>query len=378
METMAPLRATVLDLYHETLLDLLPMAAYAVRAPDGVIAWYNSRAAELWGRKPAVGDLDERFCGSYRLFHPDGSFMAHSQTPVAAALQTGTPVHSEDVVIERPDGSRVTVCVHIDPVRDAAGKIVGVVNFFYDVTERKTRETGVQTQAQQLELAVQERTASLSALSSSLMRMQDEERRRMSRELHDTVGQNLSLAKMSVDALAKRASRGDSTLLALAREAQARLDDAIQQTRTISYLFHPPLLDELGFSSAVHTYVEGFSSRSGLDIEVQIPAHLPRLGQHIETALFRIVQETLTNVHRHSGASKVVISLAIDKNVLTLQVSDNGKGFDPGKSTALGVGLAGVRERLRELQGTLEIQSARGARIIANLPVLPRAKSTAQ
>ncbi len=116
------------------------MAAYAVRAPDGVIAWFNSRAAKLWGRVPKLNDTDERFCGAYKLYRPDGSYMAHSDTPVAVALNTGASTHDEEVVIERPDGSRVTVSVHIDPIRDNDGAIVGVVNFFHDISERKQAE----------------------------------------------------------------------------------------------------------------------------------------------------------------------------------------------------------------------------------------------
>src|SRR6202049_1534363 len=122
------------------LLDFLPMAAYGVRAPDGVIVWFNSRAAELWGRAPVIGDTDERFCGAHTLYHADGTFMAHCDTPVALALKTGVSVHDEEVIIERPDGSRVTVSVHIDPILDKDGAIVGVVNFFHDITERMQAE----------------------------------------------------------------------------------------------------------------------------------------------------------------------------------------------------------------------------------------------
>jgi PAS domain S-box-containing protein len=118
----------------------LPMAAYVVRG-DGVVVWYNARAAELWGRKPAVGDTDERFCGAHTLFHPDGSHMAHCDTPVALALSTGASVHEEEVIIGRPDGSRVPVSVHIEPIRNPKdGQIIGVVNFFNDLTERKRQE----------------------------------------------------------------------------------------------------------------------------------------------------------------------------------------------------------------------------------------------
>lgn len=134
-------------------LDRLPMAAYGVSAPDGVIAWYNSEAARIWGRQPPIGDLDERFCGSYRLYRADGTYMAHSHTPIAEVLKTGISIREVDVIIERPDGSRSTVCVHLDAVRDAQGTIVGVTNFFYDVTERKEREDQIKRQAELLEKA---------------------------------------------------------------------------------------------------------------------------------------------------------------------------------------------------------------------------------
>src|SRR5258706_2110299 len=124
---------TSLDLGSQSyVIDLLPMAAYAVRAPDGVIAWFNSRATELWGRTQVLGDTDERFCGAHKLYRPDGSYMDHCNTPVARVLETGIPVHREEVIIERPGGSRVTVSVHIDPIRDVDGTIIGAVNFFDD------------------------------------------------------------------------------------------------------------------------------------------------------------------------------------------------------------------------------------------------------
>lgn len=349
----------------QPLIELLPMAAYGVRAPDGVISWYNSRAADLWGRKPVIGDLDERFCGSLRLYRSDGKYMAHGDTPVGVALKTGASLHGEDVIIEKPDGSRVTVCVHIDPVYDPSGAITGVVNFFYDVTERKRRESDTKAQAEELERAVQQRTASLSRLSRRLMHIQDEERRRLSRELHDGLGQDLSLAKMTVDSLVREGSQ-DSTLLNVAQEVQLLIDRALEQTRTISYLFHPPLLDELGFRSAVIGYVDGFSTRSRIKVAVDIPRELPRFAEQVETALFRIVQESLTNVYRHSHASEAAIRVTITEGVLQLEISDNGKGFDPADSK--GVGLTSIRERLRELEGSLNIHSGQGSRIVVQVP----------
>src|SRR5882762_9265899 len=139
MEAHLPSNLSNLD-SRAYLIELLPMAAYAVTAPDGVIAWFNRRATKLWGRVPEAGQTDERFCGAHKLYHPDGTYMAHCDTPVALALSTGVSVHEQEVVIERPDGSRVTVSVHIDPIRDQNGSIVGVVNFFHDISERKQAE----------------------------------------------------------------------------------------------------------------------------------------------------------------------------------------------------------------------------------------------
>jgi PAS domain S-box-containing protein len=159
----------------------LPMAAYVVRA-DGVVVWHNARAAELWGRKPVAGDTDERFCGAHTLFRADGSHMAHCDTPVALALNTGACVHEEEVIIGRPDGSRVHVSVHIDPIRNPKdGRIIGVVNYFNDLTERKrqeaererllrvaeTRSAELQEAREELETKVEQRTTALSKLSWS-------------------------------------------------------------------------------------------------------------------------------------------------------------------------------------------------------------------
>src|SRR5580704_19030248 len=201
--------------HRSDLLNLLPMAAYVVRA-DGVVIWYNARAAELWGRKPAMGDTDERFCGAHTLYHPDGSHMAHCDTPVALALVTGVSVHEEEVIIERPDGSRVHVSVHIDPIRNPTdGRIIGVVNFFNDLTERKrqeserehllqetqTRSAELQEARHELESKIELRTIALRHLSSKLIHVQDEERRRIARELHDSIGQYLAALGMSLSQL---------------------------------------------------------------------------------------------------------------------------------------------------------------------------------
>jgi PAS domain S-box-containing protein len=355
-------------------LNHLPMAAYAVRA-DGVVIWYNARAAELWGRKPAVGDTDERFCGAHTLFRPDGSHMAHCDTPVALALSTGASVHEEEVIIGRPDGSRVPVSVHIDPIRNPKdGQIIGVVNFFHDLTEQKrqeaerghllhqaqTRSAELQKAREELETKVEQRTVALRHLSSRLIHAQDEQSRRIARELHDSVGQYLGALGMSLTQLER--ANGSKTNETLA-ECRQLLDRCVNETRTLSHLLHPPMLDEVGFASAARNYVQEFARRSGIEIDLSLdlPTLLPA---DTELLLFRVLQESLTNIHRHSGSNRAKIRAGIEGEELSLEITDYGRGIPheilqsfKNSGNGVGVGLAGIRERLREVDGKLDLSS---------------------
>jgi PAS domain S-box-containing protein len=363
------------------ILNLLPMAAYVVRV-DGVVIWYNARAAELWGRKPAIGDTDERFCGAHTLYHPDGSHMAHCDTPVALALSTGISVHEEEVIIGRPDGSRVHVSVHIDPIRDPTdGRIIGVVNFFHDLTERKrqeaereqllqeaqTRSAELQEARHELESKIEQRTIAIRHLSSRLMHVQDEERRHIARELHDSVGQYLAALGMSLGQFEKANDPKTAETLAECRQLIGR---CVTETRTLSHLLHPPLLDEVGFASAATDYVEEFARRSG--IEIGISLDLPdRLPADSEILLFRVLQESLTNIYRHSGSGRAQIRAGIEGKTVFLEIRDYGHGIPQEvmesikiSGNGVGVGLAGIRERLREVDGKLDISSSTDGTIL--------------
>ena len=357
------------------ILSHLPMAAYVVRA-DGVVVWYNERAAELWGRKPAIGDTDERFCGAHTLYRADGSHMAHCETPVASALSIGASVHEEEVIIGRPDGSRVHVSVHIDPIRNPSdGRIIGVVNYFIDLTERKrqeaereqllqeaqTRSAELQEAREELESKVELRTLALRDLSSQLMHAQDEERRRIARELHDSVGQYLAALKMGLTQLEKA---NGSKIPETFTECRELVDRCVNETRTLSYLLHPPLLDEVGFASAAKSYVEEFARRSGIetDFSLDLPYRLPAAT---EILLFRVLQESLTNIHRHSGSSHAKVWAGINGESVCLEIRDYGRGISQAvlqdfraSGGGVGVGLAGIRERLREVDGKLELSSS--------------------
>jgi len=359
----------------------LPMAAYVVRT-DGVVVWYNAKAAELWGRKPAIGDTDERFCGAHTLYHADGSHMAHCDTPVALALSTGASVHEEEVIIGRPDGSRVHVSVHIDPIRNPKdGRIIGVVNYFTELTERKrqeaerdhllreaeTRARELQEARQELESKVERRTMALRHLTFKLMHVQDEQSRRIARELHDSVGQYLAALKMSLTRLEK--ANGSKTPETFT-ECRELVDRCVNETRTLSHLLHPPLLDEVGFASAATRYVEEFARRSG--IETDISLDLPyRLAAATEILLFRVLQESLTNIHRHSGSSRAKIRAGIAGETAYLEVTDYGHGIPQEvlekfqtTGNGVGVGLNGIRERLREVDGKFDLSSTADGTIL--------------
>jgi len=222
------------------------------------------------------------------------------------------------------------------------------------------------------EKAARESRDSLHQLSARLLQVQDEERRRLSRELHDSLGQTLVLAKMNLNSLADNKMLGG-----LIDESVKYLDQSIAETRTISYLLHPPLLDDVGFASAAEWLVEGFAQRSGIQVQINISDRKARLPHSIELALFRILQECLTNIHRHSRALRAEVYFALNPREATLTVRDFGGGmtkdvleyFRNGKSHS-SVGLAGMRERVREQGGHIEIASdGSGTTITVDMPV---------
>jgi signal transduction histidine kinase len=225
--------------------------------------------------------------------------------------------------------------------------------------QRKAAEEALQRAHDALESLVEQRTVALRRLSVKLLRVQDEERRRIARELHDSLGQDLTAAKISLDMLAQDSPSHSLHL----RDARQLVNRSIADTRTLSHLLHPPLLDEAGFVSAAKWYVEGFGTRSGIAIKLHLPEHVYRLPRRTETALFRILQEALTNVHRHSGSRAVEVAVVADDARVVLTVKDYGMGVPREvldrfwRTGNVGVGLAGIRERLKELEGSLEIES---------------------
>ena len=215
----------------------------------------------------------------------------------------------------------------------------------------------------QLESALLERTAALQNLTQRLLQTQDEERRKLARNLHDSTGQTLAALKIAASLLQNSCKQCLSAPRFLS-EVVALADQAADEIRTMSYLLHPPLLDEVGLACAAEWYAEGFAKRSGIDVTLDLAGDHERLPITTETALFRVLQESLTNVHRHSGAARVTIRLLRQPECTMLEIRDFGHGIPAERLARLretnaetGVGLAGMRERLNELNGEFELQS---------------------
>ena len=208
-------------------------------------------------------------------------------------------------------------------------------------------------------------------LSGRLVLLQDEERRRLARELHDSTGQLLVALQMNLTVLSQRVSASDQVTADLLRDSIGVLDHVLKEVRTLSYLLYPPLLDEAGLPSALQWYIDGLAQRSNLKIDLHISADLGRLSQELETTIFRIVQECLTNIHRHSGSSVARITLSTERGQTLLRIRDEGKGVrdqllgDPTiNPSSFGVGLRGIAERVRELNGRLQIKNAKPGTIV--------------
>jgi PAS domain S-box-containing protein len=255
----------------------------------------------------------------------------------------------------RKDGTVVDVELRGIPIM-ARGALVAVFAFYHDVSQRKGAELA------------------LHKLSARLLELQDEERRRIARELHDTTAQSIFAITMNLTRMQESVAKDSSDLQAIISDSLYLAEQSAKELRTLSYLLHPPLLDDVGLVSAISWYARGFSERSGIQVDLELPSDLGRLPRALEIAFFRIIQEALTNVHRHSGSPKATIRLAADAERIMLEISDQGVGFmySPGQTPAkLGVGLAGMRERIHQLGGQFEIISGRHGTTVRVAHTLP-------
>ena len=272
-------------------------------------------------------------------------------------VQSGQDYESE-YRLRRADGEYRWFRARAVPLRSHDGVIVKWYGTCSDIHDSKQLEQSIRESASELERMVDIRTVELRRLSSRLMTLQDEERRRIAREIHDGLGQELAASKMILDGILMKDTTPGMRQAAI--DASQMVDRAIKQVRTISHLLHPPLLDEVGLVSALRWYLEGLSERSGIEVDLDVdPPELARFKPELETAIFRIIQEALTNMFRHSGAQHGRVSINERDGRVLVTVHDDGKGIDEQviqlKPESVGVGIGGMRQRVAELGGRLRL-----------------------
>ena len=322
---------------------------------NGIILYSNKRFAEI------LNVSHENFVGTALQSHFSQPGREKLENLIRSSLHDSS---QEDITLDAGDGYQRLIRFSLNPLRNSDHENICVV-----ATEL--------TELLQASEALKSNEESLRLLSARLLQLQDEERRRIARDLHDITGQKLAVQSMLLGRLENRSSDFDSESRQLLTECKALTGQLVEEIRTVSYLLHPPLLDELGLASAVHWYAEGFSQRTGILTEVETTPNFPRLPPDIEVTLFRIVQESLTNVHRYSGSPNAYVHVKSTDEQITVEVGDYGKGMRPemlnpkhGTVAPMGVGIQGMKERMRQLSGNLEITSEEnnGTVVTATLP----------
>jgi len=341
---------------------------------DGIINSWNKSAERMFGYT-----AEEAIGKHITLIIPHDRWGEESD--IIERLRRGERIDHFETVRRRKDGALVNVSLTISPVKDPAGHIIGASKVARDITAQvraaellRRSEQELRRLSESLESQVRTRTRELLELSWQLMRVRDEERRHVARELHDSAGQSLAVLAMEVDQLLQKAANSPE-LVADIEQIRETVRQLHSEIRTTSYLLYPPLLDESGLQAAVNWYAGGLSERANLRIDVQVTDDLGRLPRDLELVLFRLIQEALTNVHRHSGATQAWISICRSKAEVTAEVRDNGTGMSPERLTQVrqggsGVGVRGMRERIRQFQGVLEVDSdPTGTRVSVVIPL---------
>ena len=316
---------------------LLDFANVMLRDVNGRIRLWNAGAERLygWARSEVLGKSPDTLL----------------QTQYSTALQeiekkiSGQGQWEGELTQTARDGKRVLVACRFSSRRDASGQ-QRWLQVHSDITGRKRAEEELRN------------------LSGRMLNLRDTERRRLARELHDSAGQLLVAATVNLSLFEEHLGNVEPEAARFLSESNKLIAQALSEIRTISHLLHPPLLDEVGLSSALRWYVDGFSERSKIKVELRLPQNLGRLRRELELAVFRIVQEGLTNIHRHSGSTTAEIAVEKSPGLLKLSVQDHGKGMiqqggvpDDQKRLTPGVGIRGVQERVRQLGGQMQIRS---------------------
>jgi PAS domain S-box-containing protein len=357
----------------------------------GRFSFVNRALLDLWGLKleDAIGK------DFYDLKYPD-DLAERLQRQIQQVFDTGVGL-TDETPYTSPTGAGGYYEYIFGPVFGRDGSVEAVAGSTRDITQRKrTEEELRQSQerfrilAETLENEVAARTAELEernadvmkqaeqlrSLSVSLMETQDREGRRIARELHDSAGQLIAVLLMNLARMVQGLKVSNPDLMKLAEETQSHAQELEREIRTTSYLLHPPMLDEVGLRAALSWYVEGLKQRAGLDVQLNIPEDMERPSRDVEVTIFRVVQECLTNIHRHSGSESAQIKLGREGASLVLEIRDAGRGISARKLSELreksaGVGLRGIRERVRQFGGDVRIESQEGVgtNILVKLPL---------
>jgi signal transduction histidine kinase len=346
-------------------LDALPVGVSVVDA-SGDIILSNPASQRIWSGSIPSGR--QRYDESKAWWHATGKRLAPSEWASVRAFVNGETRVNEVLAIEDFDGARKIIQNSAVPIRDANERITGAVVVNEDISARTTVERELNDSYNQMRM-----------LTGRLMHAQDGERRRIAQILHETTAQDLAGLKMLLARLNRTAAdRLDDGERSALTESISLAEQSMTQIRTLSSLLHPPFLDEAGLSSALRWFAAGFAERSGIKVDVELPAHFERLALDTETALFRIVQESLINIHRHAGSQTARIRLRHDAEVLVLEIEDRGRGIPRASLKRIrrgagggGVGIVGMSERIEQLGGRLGITSSnRGTTVRVRLPLV--------
>lgn len=377
-----PLLAAIVDSSEDAIVS---------KSLDGIITSWNKSAQRMFGYT-----AEEVIGRSIMLIIPPER--RDEEDTIISRMKQGKRIEHFETVRMRKDGTTIDVALTISPVRDANGRIIGASKIARDITQRKKAEEALRQSeerfrhlAETLDAEVRIRTRELEErnaemlrqadqvrdLSHRLTRAEDDERRKLARELHDSVGQLLAALSMNIAGIEREQRNLDDATRKAVSDSAGLVEQITREVRTISHLLHPPLLEVAGLRSAIEWYADGFAERSKISVKMDIPRDFPRLSDETELAIFRMVQECLTNVHRHSGSPTAFIKIELDGRKVVVRVQDRGKGMpmkreNGGGSEKTGVGLGGMQERLKQIGGSLQIQSNHtGTAVTATIPFVP-------
>jgi PAS domain S-box-containing protein len=374
---------------YRTLFDLVPAAVYTCDA-DGVILEFNQQAAQLWGRKPKRNDPKEKFCGSFKMFHPDGTPMPHRDCPMARVLR-GEKLRPSDleVTVEGKHGTRRSVAVRPTAFRNKRGKIIGAINCFFDVTESKNAEVTLREAQAELEEAkrfleerVREQTKELYAANKALKReirqrrglegkileVSDREQQRLGQELHDGICQHLTAVSFMAHAVAVRLRDHRVFEVEDIEKIAELVNAAAGDVRNLARGLHRIDVDADGLVTALQNLVDREIWKVACRLEVKRPFHIE--DNEAAVHLYRIAREAVINAAKHAQAREIVIELSRGRNGIVLSVTDDGTGIPKDVDRSKGMGFHIMSHRARSAGGYLEIESPKkgGTRVVCCLP----------